>query len=426
MIEVTELKPFAPQTWPFDLDDLPLAAYLVGGSVRDALMGRQGDYLDLDFVLPAGAIETASAIARRCKAGFVILDAERQIARVVFERATADFALQEGATLEIDLQRRDFTVNAIAYNPHTGQLIDPLRGHTDLQKGILRMVAAKNLRDDPLRLLRAYRQAAQLGFSLEPETQLAIRELAPRLALVAAERVQSELFYLLRSPAGTPWLTTAWQDGLFQDWLPHATAINLARVAEIDRLVLIFQEHLPAFSAELVRPLRETAKSLGGDRTYLNTIKLAALLSRVPAAAEQELLRLKVSRNQLRAIVTVLETLPQLHPDLPLSLRDQYFLFQTVGSALPVLAVLALADGVSLTAIQPLIERFLTPDDPVAHPIPLITGRDLMQRFRLTAGPHIGQLLTEIQVARAEGKIVTREDALLWAEGLLEKSSGLT
>jgi tRNA nucleotidyltransferase (CCA-adding enzyme) len=75
----------------------------VGGNVRDALLGRRAEYLDLDFVMPQGAVKTARAIANHHKAGFVLLDAERQIARVVFEHATVDFAQQVGESLETDL-----------------------------------------------------------------------------------------------------------------------------------------------------------------------------------------------------------------------------------------------------------------------------------------------------------------------------------
>ncbi|MEM0980906.1 MAG: CCA tRNA nucleotidyltransferase, partial [Cyanobacteria bacterium P01_H01_bin.58] len=121
----------SPQTWPFDLTLLPSSAHLVGGSVRDALLGRKADYLDLDFVLPGEAIETAHFIARHYGVGFVVLDPKNKIARVVFPQATVDFAQQVGNTLETDLHRRDFTVNAIAYHPHTEQIFDPLGGCAD-------------------------------------------------------------------------------------------------------------------------------------------------------------------------------------------------------------------------------------------------------------------------------------------------------
>ena len=85
---------------------------------------------------------------------------------MVFPNATVDIAQQEGDSLETDLHRRDFTINAIAYNIHTQEIIDPLNGGADLEKGILRMISPANLEDDPLRLMRGYRQAAQLGFTV--------------------------------------------------------------------------------------------------------------------------------------------------------------------------------------------------------------------------------------------------------------------
>jgi tRNA nucleotidyltransferase (CCA-adding enzyme) len=77
----------SPQTWPFSREWLPPQACLVGGAVRDALLGRRAEYLDLDFVLPAEAVQTARKLAKHYKAGFVVLDAQRQIARVVFDQA---------------------------------------------------------------------------------------------------------------------------------------------------------------------------------------------------------------------------------------------------------------------------------------------------------------------------------------------------
>ena len=183
------------QSIPFNLDYLPSGTYLVGGAVRDALLQRQRDYLDLDFVLPELAIEIAKKIANCYQAGFVVLDRKRQIARVVFPQGTVDFALQEGNSLVKDLQRRDFTVNAIAYDPHTAELFDPVGGLVDLKSRLLKMISPANLVDDPLRLLRAYRQAAQLDFTIEAETRSTICQLAPLLGKIAAERVQTELGY---------------------------------------------------------------------------------------------------------------------------------------------------------------------------------------------------------------------------------------
>jgi tRNA nucleotidyltransferase (CCA-adding enzyme) len=453
----------SPKTWPFSLEWLPHSACLVGGTVRDALMERESEYLDLDFVMPVGAVETAQAIARHYKAGFVLLDAERQIARVVFEQGTADFAQQVGPTLEADLERRDFTVNAIAYNPHTDQLLDPLHGYADLQKHQLRMVSPDNLREDPLRLLRAYRQAAQLGFTVEAETRLVIRELAALLQRIAAERVQSELNYLLSSTRGTTWLTMAWQDALLHDWFPDATAQSLALVAAIDQASVMLQDTIPTFAWELRSRIRNLPKnqrhsawkgsaeaqptlqkfpepaSSGSARTWLTTAKLTSLLAPKVATAELQLRRLKYSRTEIQAVSTILRGLPTLCPDAQpadadattwqlqpfmqrdLSLRKQYEFFQDAGATFPAIALLALALGTPLEAIAPLIERFLTPDDPVAHATPLLSGQDLMTALRVPPGPRIGRLLAAIQLARAEAKIGTAAEALQLAAELIDR-----
>jgi tRNA nucleotidyltransferase (CCA-adding enzyme) len=406
----------SPETWPFSQEWLSPEACLVGGAVRDALLGRRGEYLDLDFVLPTDAVQTARKLATHYKAGFVVLDADRQIARVVFQDATVDLAQQEGDSLETDLRRRDFTINAIAYNPRTQELIDPLQGYADLQQRIIRMVSPENLQDDPLRLLRGYRQAAQLGFTIEPTTQSVIRQLAPLLQQIAAERVQVELGYLLKSPQGTPWLTAAWEDNLLQGWFPNATAQSLEQVAAIDRATIVIEEIWPQLGEEL-RVLIS-----GKSASSLSLSKLACLLPSVPEAAEEQLMSLKYSRAEIRTVIIALKYLPQLlaHATSSMSIKEQYFFFQDVGSVFPVLAVLAVASGMPVDQITPLINRYLTPNDRVAHPTQLVTGNELMRSLNLPSGPQVGKLLTAIGVAHAEGKISTPAEALDFAAQMID------
>lgn len=428
----------SPETWPFELTWLPKAACLVGGSVRDALLERHSDYLDLDFVLPEEAVETARAIARHYRAGFVLLDAERQIARVVFDQGTADFAQQVGDSLEADLLRRDFRANAIAYNPHRQELIDPLNGCQDLQMGILSMIAPENLAEDPLRLLRAYRQAAQLGFSLDPETRSVIRNLADGLSNIAAERVQSELNYLLSSAKGTGWLQLAWEDGLLHSWLPHITLAGLERLRAIDRWVSDLKQDWPEMARLLYQDIRTsnqhrrqlTAKSSpqssleapasGSTRTWITTAKLACLMPASLELAESQLWRLKYSRAEVHAVTTVLRYLPQLRQGDMAPLAAQYHFFQAVGPVFPALIISALAAGRALSELRLLIRRFLDPSDQVAHPTPLLSGQDLMQGLQISPSPQVGQLLAALQLARAEGKINTPDAAFSFARSLLQ------
>lgn len=390
--------------------------------MRDALLDRQSEYLDWDFVMPDLAVKTASKIASAYKAGFVLLDEARQIARVVFENATADFAQQEGASLEADLRRRDFTINAIAYNPYTEEFTDPLQGCADIQARAIRMVSRANLEDDPLRLLRAYRQAAQLGFTIEPATRKAIRELAPLLGSVAAERVRTELSYLLAIPQGSAQLQAAREDGLLQIWFESATEEGWARLAEVDRAAAVLGATWPALATDLSGSLLKTVKT-----SRVAIAKLASLLDSDLAVANEQLLQLKYSRAEIRAAVAVLKHLPQLRETV-LTVPEQYFMFRELGEVFPALAVLAVATGVPIAAIAPLVERYLTPDDPVAHPVPLLSGEAIMKALQLSPGRQVGELLTAIAIAQAEGCLSTPEEALQFATRLqaCEKSAEFT
>ncbi|MDY6781556.1 MAG: CCA tRNA nucleotidyltransferase [Cyanobacteriota bacterium] len=417
----------SPSTWPFSWDLLPQPAYLVGGAVRDALLHRKREYLDLDFVLPGDAIAIARRIAGHYNAGFVLLDRDREIARVVFDEGTADFARQEGDSLEADLRRRDFTMNAIAYDPEKEVFIDPLNGREDLEKGAIRAVSKANLKDDPLRLLRAYRQGAQLDFTIKKKTRAMLRALAPLLKAIAAERVQVELKYLLSSGGGAPWLTAAWEDGLLGGWFENAAAENLQQLERVDRCAWLLGKIWPGMEAQLHE--RATPQGL----SWLSLAKLTCLLSFDPSIAELELEQLKYPRAEIRGAVTALKALPRLlrAGTSPLNLREQYFFFQEVGQVFPLLSVLAvvvaaqkgiLEETTAVGTIAPLINRYLDPSDRAAHPTAIVTGNDLMRSLQLSPSPAIGHLLAEIQIAYLEGRVSTAEEALGFAATLLNSA----
>ena len=393
---------------PCDLNLLPTSAYLVGGAVRDALLGRKGTYLDLDFVVPEKSVETAQKIANHHQAGFVVLDEARQIARVVFPQGTLDFALQEGATLDKDLRRRDFTINAIAYNFRQQKAIDPLGGIQDLQQGIIRMVSSENLQDDPLRLLRAYRQAAQLGFEIDDSTRKQIRLLAPLIKNVAAERVQSEFNYLLAHDLGDKWLQLAWEDGLVEPWFPTVDREKIAAIKLVTTAAKYLTDKWHDFGTDCPQ--------------WLDLAKLATLVSTKPEIAESELERLKYSRSHIRSVTATVKHLLQLQSlTAPMSLREQYFFFLEVKKIFPILATRAIAVEVDSVILFPLIERYLDKNDVVVNPQCLITGKDLIQKFQLQPSPIIGHLLTEVKIARIEGKVTNKQEALEFAGKYLEK-----
>jgi len=405
------------QQFPFDFNDLPTPTYLVGGWVRDRLLNRQGKYLDLDFVLPENAVEVAQAIARKYKAGFVVLDAERKIARVVFKHGTADFAQQMGSSLEQDLGRRDFCMNAIAIECHqligdhslAGEdFIDPFDGIGDLTAKRIRMVAPENLAEDPLRILRGYRQSAQLGFAIEDLTRQVLIKLAPRLKSVAAERVCTELGHLLSINNGSQWMREAISDRILEDWLP-SQHLNLSRFAEIERVISSLLAQFP--NLELF-----FSKHLSGDRLAIVIVKLAALSNSATALES-----LGLSRAEQRWLVGILRYLPQFINLLDHATpKEQYKFFQATLEFFPAIATLACASGYKLEQISPWLERWLNPNDAIAYPITLITGDDLRKDLGIPPSPKIGEFLESVKIAQVEGKISSRAEAIAFVELILK------
>lgn len=395
------LDTFIADNLPFDLDILPDDCYLVGGAVRDVLVNRSRNYLDLDFVLPHSSIETARNIANIYHAGFVILDNERFIARVVFPNATIDFAQQEGKSIENDLLRRDYTINAIAYHCQKRKIIDPLKGKQDLEQSIIRMVSRQNLKDDPLRLLRAYRQACQLNFSIESKTRQTIKELTPFLIEVAAERVNNELSYLLACENGSYWLKEAFKDSLLSLYWQNIDKQKIKYLEKIDIKVKYLQKKFSYFNDI-------------NNQNY-SISKLACLTDNNPEIAEKELLNLKYSRQEIKSVITIIKYTPSLlEKDFINNLSAQYFFFLAVGKVFPSLAIFALAHDVNQDLINMLLNRYFDDDDSVAHPKPLLTGNDLMKFLKIPPSPLIKQLLTDVQIAYIEGKFADQNGALQW------------
>jgi tRNA nucleotidyltransferase (CCA-adding enzyme) len=410
------MSAFSPETWPFSLDLLPAEAHLVGGSVRDHLLHREATYLDLDFVLPQDAVKIASSIARICGAGFVVLDEVRQIARVVFDHTTADFAQQQGKSIEEDLHRRDFTINAIAYHPHRHTLIDPLGGEADIASQTIRMVSYQNLQADPLRLMRAYRQAAQLGFSLEPNTQLAIGKLASQLAQVSIERVRHELDALLSTPASSDQLFSILQNRLLTFCLPHFDSHSLEQIAAIDRATAQIQNDLPLYAQHLRGWLKPVPAGL--YRSWIKAAKLSRLVSSEVSQAETELMALKYSRSEIQVVLTLLKAQPDLAAmqSGSFSRSQQFYLFKLAAESFWAVALLACSQGVDLALLRPMMQRFLDLQDEVAHAQPLMTGHVLIKQLKIKPGPEVGKWLKAVEMAQAEGKLHSQAEAIAWIQ----------
>jgi tRNA nucleotidyltransferase/poly(A) polymerase len=204
--------------------------YLVGGAVRDMLRNRFSH--DLDFALPSNGISLARRVANTFQADFMVLDEERDTGRVIVtdddgSRTFLDFATYRGgATLEADLRARDFTVNAIAFDVHSGTLIDPLNGASDLRAKLIRACSPSSFQDDPVRILRAVRQAAAFEFKIDMTTRKMMKEAVGLLPRISPERLRDEIFKMLEGPKPDASMRALEMLGVFPHLMPELSAMK--------------------------------------------------------------------------------------------------------------------------------------------------------------------------------------------------------
>ncbi len=219
------------------VDILPVEQeiYLVGGAVRDLFINRISS--DLDFALPSGGIAVARSVANALHADFLPLDDERDTGRVIVKeenglRIFLDFATYRGVNLEADLRARDFTINSLAYDLHAQAIIDPLDGAKDIRTKTIRACAPTSISDDPIRILRAIRQAAGFGFQIEKHTRELLKQSADQLGRVSPERLRDELFKILQGPKPDASMRALEMLGVLPHLLPELVPMKGAQQSE--------------------------------------------------------------------------------------------------------------------------------------------------------------------------------------------------
>lgn len=448
---------------------------LVGGTVRDAMLGRAGG-ADLDVAVTSGAFEIGRMLADVLGGAFVPLDVERGAARVVTMGRRVDVADFRAPTLAGDLAARDFTVNALAVplrpllRRGRAAIIDPRDGLRDLAARRLRIAGPRVLDEDPVRTLRGVRLAVTLGLRPTPGTRAAIRAAAPGLASVSPERVRDELLAILAAPATARAMRLADRLGVLGVVFPEIEAMRRTRqpaphrfdvlehslraVAACDAL-LARLDALAPFGAELASQL---AEPLGGGITRGQMLKLGALLHDVSKPETRRTVRGRVrffehdvlGARRARAIgqrlrlperaIAVLERLVRHHlrpmhlaSAETLTARARYRFFRDVGAETRDLLVLVLADGSAVSGASPfrhwrratLVRDLLAGWEEqrvTAQAEPLVRGDDVMARFGLAPGPRVGRLLARAREAQDLGLVATREEALAYLDSPHEPS----
>lgn len=452
--------------------------YLVGGALRDKITGRKKESPDFDFCLKTGAINFARALAKKLKAGFVVLDSERGVSRVVRKEAgtiyTFDFTDFRGPTLEDDLLHRDFTINSLALKLEdiffsediSDSLIDRFNTRDDLKNKVIRMNNGDVFKEDPLRILRAFSFACILGFKIEQNTLKAAKRERSKLSGVSGERLRDELFKVFGGAKTCDYLKKMDELGILEVIFPEIKKMRgigqgpyhhldvwqhtLESVKQLEEIYLEFKnKDIQAYLNEEISSERRRYALLKfgaflhdiGKPAALRHIKGKTIFhghERMGLNLTGEIIkRLKLSNDEAKALFKMV--LWHLRPgyladsENP-SERAKFRYFRDAGREALGILLLSLADqratkGPLTTnaarlqherVVARLIREYLRKSKEKKKPR-LVNGDDIMKRFKLKPSVLIGKVLAQIEELQAIGKISSKQEALKEAAKLIRK-----
>ena len=363
--------------WPISITDLPPGSALVGGSIRDAFLNRLGEKPDLDFVIPTNAIKFSENLSKKINATFIKLDEKRDIARLVINGWTLDFARQVGVSLKEDLLRRDFKINAIALRlEENPEIFDPTGGIDDLKKKKIVAISEQNLIDDPLRILRGFRLMCELNFDIEKKTKRLIKNNVDKLSNVAPERIKSEIFKIVNSE---------WNSSIWQTYLE----LQLLGKWQEKKMPYLKLKRNNFFLKELI---------IGSPLA-----KLICLLS------DNGLSSLTFSKNIIKRCKNLrfwVQKINYFGLD-NLSEDERFQLHVDLEEDLPSLILFLKNEYVNTW-----LRRWKDPSDPLFHPFCPLDGNSLQKTLQIPPGPSLGELMRHLSKEKAFGRFFTKEEAL--------------
>ena len=448
-------------------------AYIVGGAIRDILCGRPP--LDYDVAVVADPVEFAHQVANNTNGRLVEIGKPGQeIIRVVSKETTIDICKVKGTSIDDDLRARDFSINAMAYDLFSHQLIDPLGAQSDLARKTIRMVSKSIFNQDPVRLLRAFRMAAVLHFDIEAHTKTAIEKHAGLIQQSAGERVREELFKMLQSAKSHVYLCQLAETGLLFATLPELAELKQCRQNRFHQFD-VFEHTLRAYYhlerlldsgpdqalltvkgtplapriAESRRPLLkfsillhdigkpavQTADSDGNIHFYGHERQSAQM-------AEAICKRLKCSTRNADSICFLVR-----HHTRPLSLfralNEQHAdpraitrFFIKCAEHTCELLMCAAADMLAkekeqndrsrafIKFVNQLLAEFETDFKPKKSIPPLITGHDLINKFGLKPSPLFKRILDRMEEERLSRSEMSRQEAEALVKKLITEVRG--
>ncbi len=367
---------------PVQASDLPEGTALVGGAVRDALLNRLAKTPDLDFVVPCSAINLTQEFTKKIDGRCVILDEQRDMARFISNGWTIDFASQMGSSIEEDLWRRDFSVNAIAltFDSHP-RILDPTGGMKDLFEKRLVAFREKNLLDDPLRPLRGIRLIAEMNLSLDSKTKSFFCKYSNLLPLASNERIQAEIQKLVEGRWAETAIRLLKEIGLVELWSNKDSAMNLETFSS--KMEEIFSPE----EFDLAMPLALLTDLLSDDG--LNLLRFSRKQRK-----RCERLRYWKKLDDGKAFQTFSE-------------KDRLKLHQDLEEDLPSLIIQLQRSDQEIW-----LRRWRNPNDPLFHPSCPLDGNTLQKELQLSEGVQLGELMRHLCHERAFGRLNSRDEAL--------------
>lgn len=371
--------------------ELKLPAWIVGGAVRDLWLDRPVQ--DVDAAVAGDADPLARLLESRGVGRLVPLSLDPpRVFRLAGQETELDVAELWGGSIEKDLARRDFTANAIALPLPRGEPVDPFGGAADLGASRLRAVSAENFIDDPLRSLRAARFLATHGLVPDRATTRICRAAAGGLAGVALERIRDELANLLQ----------ARRAGLALAWAARSRILGPALGIALSTRIGARLARREAFDAPAVLLLAP------GARLLARLALLGLALDLTPAEISRWLAARRWSREEAGG-AGALARLAEAAGALPAS-RDAWRWIRDAGPLAPVALAVLEAQGPSGRRLARALRSRLAQ----AKPVPRVKGRDLLAWLDLPAGPAVGKLLRELEIAGLSGQVRTRREARKW------------
>jgi poly(A) polymerase len=414
------------------LRDAGWEAYLVGGIVRDLLLGRAPHDLDIVTSAPPDAVAALfpRSVPTGAEFGVVTVVADRRAFQVATFRREGPYldgrrpSFVEYADLREDILRRDFTVNALVYDPLTDRILDFTGGLADLERRTLRTVGdpAARFGEDRLRLLRAVRFATELQFTIDPATLEAITALAPTISGVSAERVRDELLRILIAPERETGVRLLQSTGLLAVVLPEVAAMagvpqppDVHPEGDVLTHTCLALRHLadPSSVLALATLLHDVGKP--PTLTVADRIRFHGHAEAGARIAERICRRLRLPAADTGAVVTLVRDhlrigdLPQMRPGKATRfLRRADFL-----DLLELHRVDCLASHGDLGVYRWAAAARAALDAAGPPPPRLVTGDDLIA-LGYAPGPQFAEMLDAADVAQAEGEIQTAEEGRAW------------